>query len=164
MAVDSGAEFTFVVVEMQGAEITCADYAVEILPCLAVTLLGAEVISGGICMAGVDADSYAVFVLYLVDDMGYMFEFVAEIGALSGSGFYHGSHADSDIEREVDAFGDGVEAFIYGNEVEMASRMEVEHSEAELLATAHFVEKRFARFQQFLGVGASEIYEEIVVG
>ena len=92
-----------------------------------------------------------------------MFEAVSEVASLTGRRFQHCRHPHCLFKSPVDGLGDQVEAFFLLNLVEMASGMEIEHSQSQLLTSPHLFEKRLPAHMQLLRIRASEIDQKIVV-
>ncbi|MPM76594.1 hypothetical protein SDC9_123593 [bioreactor metagenome] len=101
-------------------------------------------------MCRVEANSYPTLVIYLIDDMGDLLKSMAEIATLAGCILNDGSHSVGLFQRDVDRFGNPVEAGIDGYLVQMASRMEVKPVDPQLLTPFHLVIESGPRLVQAL--------------
>lgn len=144
MAIDSTAELFFGIVEVHAAQPLEADDAVEFSKDSFGAGSGAQVVSAGKGVTGVDADTDAGLVLYFVDDGGKVFEAETQIGALAGGVFDNGSDAAGVIEGDVDGFGDELEAGCFVDLFEVAAGVKVELFELELFTAFHFVVESIA--------------------
>ena len=114
-------------------------------------------------MAGVDADAYARLVLHAVDQVGQLFEGEAQIGTLPRRIFDYGRHAVRLVQRDVDRLGDPVERLFGRDLLQVASGVEVQTVQSQLLAALHLVEKRRARLFQPVALRMSEVDQVRIV-
>lgn len=141
VAVDMRTDTFLAVVEVDGAKVPEADNVFESLHGGMVAAFGADVVSGGKGVAGVEAYSHAAFVVDAVDDAAEMFETPSEVGTLSGGVLDDGGDPLGKAQGVVDFAGYLVEAFFFADAVEVAARVEVQHGESQLLCPLHFVEE-----------------------
>jgi hypothetical protein len=71
---------------------------------------GAQIVACGKGVTGIDADTYAGFILDARNDLGQMFEFKSEVAALTGGVFDDSGHPFGFVQRDVDRFGDARQA------------------------------------------------------
>ena len=127
VSIDAAGECLFRVVEVHGPQVVSAYGVVKFLPSLVVSVLGLQVVAGGVGVARVDANPYTALVLHLVDDIGQMLEAEPHVGALTGRVFDDGGHPLRLVQGEVDAFGHAGEALFHADFLQMASRVEIKH-------------------------------------
>ena len=77
MSVYPGSEFAKIVIEMEGPKVIPADYAVEFLPGSSITFHICKIISCGIGMTRINANTDPLLVFDLVDDVSQLFESVS---------------------------------------------------------------------------------------
>lgn len=126
MTVDVASAVFFAVVEVDGSEVLESDFVLKLVEGEVVAHLGAQIVAGGEGVTCVDAHSYAALVVDAADDTGYLAEFEAEVGSLSGSVLDNGCDAFGLGEGFVDFCGYLVEALLLANLVEVTARVEVE--------------------------------------
>ena len=109
-----------------------------------------------------DADPALVF--DAADKVGDMLEAVADRAALSRSVFNDRRHSAGRLQRQVDRFGDEIEAPGFPRQVLVVPRMEVEGGESQQLTAPHLVDKGFPGFFQPFGLRVAEVDQVAVVG
>ena len=124
---------------------------------------GTQVVTAGKEVAGVEADADSRFVLDTVDDACEMFEPAAEVAALPGGVFDDRGDATCGIEREAHRFRDKPEAFILTDQIQVASRMKIQHDESEHFSTLHLGDEGGAGLVQLFRIGIAEVDEVTVV-
>ena len=85
------------------------------------------------------------------------------IGTLPRRIFDYGRHAVRLVQRDVDRLGDPVERLFGRNLLQVASGVEVQTVQPQLLATLHLVEKRRARLLQPVALRMSEVDQVRIV-
>jgi len=145
MTVHTAAQYLHGVVQVHAFQVFEPHDAVQLRERLLARLGRTQVVTCGESVAGVDADAYARLVLHAVDQVGQLFEGEAQIGPLSRRILDYGRHAVRLVQRDVDRLGDPVERLFGRDLLQVASGMEVQTVQPQLLATLHLVEKRRPR-------------------
>ena len=161
VAVYSGAQFLFAVVQVDGTEVGEADFVVELFPDALVGVF--EVIAGGVGVSCVSADSYAGLIGHSVYYASDLPEGESHVGALSGGILDDCGYAAGLFKSQVDALCNAIQALIGCNLLQVAAGVEVEHGQSQLLAALHLIQKRSTRFLQSLRIRAAQIYKVTVM-
>ena len=77
-----------------------------------------------------------------------MLKLKAQVTALAGGVFNDRRDAFGFCQRNIDRFGDTRQTFVFRDLLQMATRMEIQQRQAELLAAGKFINKRIAGFFQ----------------
>ena len=163
MAVDLGSELFFGVIKVHRFEERKSHEFVEAFDHVVISLFCADVVAGSECVGCIDAHPYPIAVLNVFDDFGEVFEGKAKVGSLPGGVFDDGGNLVGFAECDVDRFCDEAEAVLFRDFSEMATRVEVDHEDAELFGSLEFVEESFAGLSEFVGVGMTEVDKVTVV-
>ena len=139
---------------MEGEDLIEADEVVEFTEGGVPTFFGADVVSGGEEMGGVETDAEALGFIDFVEDGGEMIHFVAEATALAG-GVFEGD-ADGRLfcsaKDFVEAGDDLFEAGSFAS-AEVRAGMHDKEGEADLGREIDFLDERFDGFIAIVGRG-----------
>ena len=131
--------------------------------CLGKSLRCLYIVTGGKRVRRIEAYSHPALILYLIYNIGDLLERVAEIRSLSRRVLDHRRHAAGLIQRDIDRLGDARQAGIHLHLPQMASGMEIQHFQSQLLAACHLVQKSVTGFLQSLGVRVPQIDQIAIV-
>ena len=149
---------------MHSTQVFKAHNALELIKRVFCCLGGAQVITGGKRVAGINAHADAGFVLHAVDNRRQMFELKAEVAALTSGVLNHRRHAFGFIQSDVNGLGNARQAGMFVDLHQMAARMEVQQRQPQLFAALHFIQKRLAGFFQRFFNRVTEVDQVAVVG
>ena len=117
-------------------------------------------------MAGVDAHSHSGLLLNPRYNPGYVLKLVAHIGALACGGFNHCHHSPGGrvSQRLVHRGGNQVQAFLFGNLLKVATRVEVHIFKPKLAGPGQLLGKGGQRPAPFLRICIAQVDQVAVVG
>ncbi len=127
------------------------------------TALALQVVTGSERVAGVDADAHPALVLHPVDDICQLLERITEVGTLPRRILDDGAHTPGLVQRQVDGFGDGLQALLVAHLFQRTARMEIQQLQPQLLATLHLIQKSGTRLLQSLLLGTAQVNQITVV-
>jgi hypothetical protein len=92
-----------------------------------------------------------------------MLKLKAQVTALAGGVFNDRRDAFGFCQRDIDRFGDTRQTFVFRDLLQMATRMEIQQRQAELLAAGEFINKGIAGFFQRVLNRMTEVNQIAVV-
>ena len=124
---------------------------------------GAEIVSGGEGVAGVDADAHPRFVLHALDQVGEVLEAESEVRTLPRGVLDHRRHATGLVQRQVNRLRDQRQTFLVAALLQRATGVKVQPIQPQLLATLHLVEESLPRLLQRIRIRVTEINQITVM-
>ena len=131
--------------------------------CLGKSLRCLYIVTGGKRVRRIEAYSHPALILYLIYNIGDLLEGISQVRALPRRILYHGTYATRLSQRDIDRLGDARQAGIHLHLPQMASGMEIQHFQSQLLAACHLVQKSVTGFLQSLGVRVPQIDQIAIV-
>ena len=122
-----------------------------------------DIIASGEGVTGVDAVPHPALILHTLNDIGKVLEAVANICALPCGVLNNSRHTLGTFQRIVDAVGHALQTLLLRATLQVATRVEVEHRQAQLLAAVHLIIEGCARLLQPLFGRMPQVDEVTVV-
>ena len=91
-------------------------------------------------------------------------ELIADIAALPGCILNDRRNALRLTQRNVNGFGNPIQASLNGNLVQMTARMKIQQLQIQLFATLHFIQKSCTAFLQPFFFRMPQVYQITVMG